>query len=132
MANLLSMLAGPVVDAIKSYVTKKQETKARQQELDGALQTKKLEQIAKTDDYAQAFRLAQVQNAGWRPGFWTIVLAAPVILCFVPGGAQYVESGFRALDTSTPDWFQYLLGIAVTSAFGYQVADKAYEWWKAP
>lgn len=130
--NILSLVAGPLVDAVKSYVLKKQDIKEKQQEIDGALQTKRLEQISKSDDYAQAFRLAQVQTAGWRPGFWTIVLAAPVILCFVPHGAQYVQAGFEALKVSTPGWFQYFLGMAISSAFGYQVVDKAYEWWKAP
>jgi hypothetical protein len=126
--NVLSILIGPVVEAYKSY----QDGKQKKRELDNALQEKRLEVISKSEDYAQAFRLAQVQNAGWRPGFWTIVLSVPVIMCFVPGLAPVVEQGFQALDRSTPDWFQYLLGIAVTSAFGYSVADKAYEWWKAP
>ena len=129
--NIVSMLVGPLVDAIKSYVTKKQETKARQAEIDGALQTKKLEQISKSDDYAQAFRLAQVENAGWRPGYWTVVLSVPVIMCFVPGLDRYVFAGFAALD-KTPEWFQYFLGVSVTSSFGAFAVDKAYEWWKAP
>jgi hypothetical protein len=126
-----TILLGPIVEAVKSYVDKKQEAKARQQEIDASLQTKKLEEISKTTDYAQAFRIAQIQNAGWRPGYWTITLSIPVIMCFVPGLDVYVFRGFEALDR-TPEWFQYFLGIAVTSSFGYQVADKAYEWWKAP
>lgn len=131
--NLVNILIGPIVELVKGYTERKQEAKRQQQEIDGKLQEKKLEQISKSEDYAQAFRLAQVETAGWRPGFWTIVLAAPVILCFCgKTGAHIVQQGFLALDTSTPDWFQYLLGIAVTSAFGYSVADKAYEWWKAP
>jgi hypothetical protein len=129
--NLLNVLVGPLVDAVKSYVTKKQDLKQKQQEIDGALQTKKLEQIAKSDDYAQAFRLAQVENAGWRPGYWTVVLSIPVIMCFVPGLDQYVFAGFAALD-KTPEWFQYFLGISVTSSFGAMAIDKGYEWWKAP
>lgn len=126
-----SILIGPVVDAVKSYVNKKQESKARQQEIDGALQEKRLEGIQKSEDYAQAFRLAQVQNAGWRPGYWTIVLSCPVIMCFVPGLDGYVFKGFAAL-AKTPEWFQYFLGVSVTSSFGAFAVDKAYEWWKAP
>lgn len=131
MVNILSMVLGPVADLAKDWINNKARAKEQQLQVDSALQTKKLEQISVSQDYAQAFRLAQVQTAGWRPGFWTIVLAAPVIMCFV-GFDEQVRLGFLALDSSTPDWFQYFLGIAVTSAFGYQVADKAYEWWKAP
>jgi hypothetical protein len=126
-----TLLLGPLVDAVKDYANKKQETKARQAEIEGKLQEKKLEQISQSTDYAQAFRIAQVTNAGWRPGYWTVVLSIPVIMCFVPGLDQYVFRGFESLE-KTPEWFQYFLGVAVTSAFGYQVADKAYEWWKAP
>ncbi len=131
MANILGMILGPVADLAKSYLGDKAKEKQRKDELAAALQTKQLEQIGVAQDYAQAFRLAQVQTASWRPGFWTIVLAAPVIMCFV-GFDEQVRAGFQALEESTPDWFQYFLGIAVTSAFGYQVADKAWEWWKAP
>ena len=130
--NLLGAIFGPLVGLGKSYLEGKQKEKQRQDELTAALQTKQLEQIGVAQDYAQAFRVAQVQTAGWRPGFWTIVLAAPVVMCFVPGGAQYVQEGFEALKQSTPQWFQYFLGMAISSAFGYQVVDKAYEWWKAP
>lgn len=132
MANLLSIVLGPVADLVGKYVQSRQEQKSRKQEIDSALQQKQLEQISKADDYAQAFRLAQIQTAGWRPGFWTIVLATPVIMCFVPGLASYVQEGFQALQVSTPTWFQYFLGMAISSSFGYQVIDKAYEWWKQP
>jgi hypothetical protein len=130
--SVLGVVLGPVIELVKGVIDNRAKAKERAQEIDGALQTKKLEQISKADDYAQAFRLAQIQTAGWRPSFWTIVLATPVVMCFVPGLAQYVQQGFDALKTSTPVWFQYYLGMAISGAFGYQVVDKVYEWWKAP
>lgn len=130
--SVLGVILGPVIDLAKGIVDNRARIKQQAKEIDGALQTKKLEQISKADDYAQAFRLAQIQTASWRPGFWTIVLATPVVMCFVPGLAQYVQQGFDALKTSTPVWFQYYLGMAISGAFGYQVADTVYEWWKAP
>jgi hypothetical protein len=132
VANILGVVLGPIADLAKSWFDGKQKEKQRKDELTAALQQKQLEQISIAQDYAQAFRLAQIQTAGWRPGFWTLVLAAPVVGCFVPGGAEVVQAGFQALSVSTPSWFQYFLGMAISSAFGYQVVDKAYEWWKAP
>lgn len=129
--NILSVLIGPVFDAFKSYKENKTRLQEQKQRIEGALEEKKLEQISKSTDYAQAFRLAQVQNAGWRPGYWTVVLSIPVIMCFVPGLDQYVFAGFEAL-AKTPEWFQYFLGVSVTSSFGAFAVDKAYEWWKAP
>lgn len=131
MNPIVNILVGPIVDAIKGYVERKQDAKKQQQEIDGKLQEKKLEQISQAADYAQAFRIAQVENAGWRPGYWTVVLSVPVIMCFVPGLDGYVFKGFAAL-AKTPDWFQYFLGVSITSSFGAFAIDKAYEWWKTP
>jgi hypothetical protein len=129
--NVLSIVLGPIAEIAKDYMQGRREAKAQKAQVDQALQEKRLEIISKSEDYAQAFRLAQVQNAGWRPGYWTVTLSIPVVMAFVPKLSPYVLEGFRVLE-QTPDYFQYFLGIAVTSAFGYQVADKAYEWWKAP
>lgn len=125
--NLLNILIGPVAEIVKEY----QANKARKKELDNALQEKRLEAISKAEDHAQAVRLAYIDKAGWRPGYWTIMLSVPVMMAFVPSFAPYVLEGFRVLD-QTPDYFQYFLGIAVSSAFGLTVADKAWEWWKTP
>lgn len=129
--GIWDIVLGPVVDIVKTYQDNRTKEKQQKAEIDSALQTKKLEQISQSADYAQAFRMAQVQSAGWRPGYWTIVLSLPVVMCFVPSLTPYVSQGFAALAT-TPEWFRYFLGIAVTSAFGYSAVDKAYEWWKAP
>lgn len=129
--NILSVVLGPIVEVAKDYMQSRRETKQRDQELERVMQEKRLEAISKAEDHAQAFRLLQLEKAGWRPGYWTVTLSIPVMMAFVPKLAPYVLEGFQVLE-QTPDYFQYFLGIAVTSAFGYQVADKAYEWWKTP
>lgn len=125
--NLLNILIGPVAEIVKDY----QANKARKKEIEATLQEKRLEAISKAEDHAQAVRLAYIDKAGWRPGYWTILLSVPVAMCFVPSWAPYALEGFRVLG-ETPEWFRYFLGIAVSSAFGLTVADKAWEWWKTP
>lgn len=129
--NILSVVLGPIAEIAKDYLQSKRESKQRDQELEKVMQEKRLEAISKADDHAQAFRLMQLEKASWRPGYWTVTLSIPVVMAFVPRLAPYVLQGFQVLE-ATPDYFQYFLGVAVTSAFGYQVADKAYEWWKTP
>jgi hypothetical protein len=58
-----------------------------------------------------------IQKSGLKDEFWTIVLAIPMVLCFIPECVQYVKDGFAALK-ETPVWYQTLLGVAVGSAFG--------------
>lgn len=50
--------------------------------------------------------------------FWTVILALPILLAFVPwGGAEVVLRGFQALGQA-PDFFKWAVGAAITIAFG--------------
>jgi hypothetical protein len=129
--NVLSIVFGPLVDLVKSYTSAKAEQKARSQQLDQALQEKRLELVASAQNFDQAFRLAQVQTAGWRPGYLTILISMPALMAFVPFLVDDVMAGFKALD-QMPEYYRYFLGVTVSSAFGLGAVDKAYEWWKAP
>lgn len=129
--NVLSIVFGPLVDLVKSYAQSKSEQKQRSQELNRALQEKQLELVGSAQNFEQAYRLAQVQTAGWRPGYLTILLTTPALLGFVPGLDQYAMQGFAVLERM-PEYYRYFLGVVVSSAFGLGAVDKAYEWWKAP
>lgn len=61
-----------------------------------------------------------IENSGWKDEWFTILLSIPMILCFIPGGAEYVSAGFTALSTSTPEWYQYAFLVAVASSFGFK------------
>jgi len=55
--------------------------------------------------------------------WFTILLSIPMVLCFIPDMAKYVEAGFKAL-AGTPGWYQWAFGLAVGSSFGYKkIAD---------
>ncbi|MCK5613191.1 hypothetical protein KAR91_65570 [Candidatus Pacearchaeota archaeon] len=70
-----------------------------------------------------AWEQTQIDKAGWKDDYWTIVLSIPAILCFVPGMVEHVRAGFDALG-GMPGWYQWMLGIAVGAAFGYRkIAD---------
>ena len=61
--------------------------------------------------------------------FWTAILAIPLlcvgysVVANDPSILDRVADGFRALDT-LPDWYQYLLFLAVSASFGIRGADK--------
>jgi hypothetical protein len=65
-----------------------------------------------------AWETLSIQRNGWKDEWFTVLLSIPMVLCFVPGGAQYVKAGFDALQASTPEWYQWAFLIAVGSAFG--------------
>ena len=60
----------------------------------------------------------------WKDEFSLVVLLAPAILVFIPGMREYVKEGFEVLAT-LPDWYQYLLYIAISASFGIKGVGQA-------
>ena len=52
------------------------------------------------------------------------VLLLPAILVFIPSMTEYVRTGFEVLNT-LPEWYQYLLFIAISASFGIKGAGQA-------
>ena len=74
-------------------------------------------------------KMADASAHSWKDEFWTIVLAIPV---FMVGYAivvddltviDRVKEGFDAL-SGLPEWYQYLLFIAISSSFGIKGVSK--------
>jgi len=61
----------------------------------------------------------QATNAGssWKDEFWTLLIAIPVPLAFIPEMRPVVEDGFQALSTA-PEWYLWALGASIGASFG--------------
>jgi hypothetical protein len=117
---LLGTLLGPVTDLVGGVLKNRQA-------IGKAKQAAKLEQIKSGADWEA--KMAAASGASWKDEFWTVVLAVPV---FMVGYAiamndtsviERVELGFEALN-SLPEWYQYLLFLAVSASFGIRGVDK--------
>ena len=69
-------------------------------------------------------KMADATNDSWKDEFALVVLLAPAILVFIPGMREYVKQGFEVLET-LPDWYQYLLYIAISASFGIKGVGQA-------
>ena len=117
--NFLSLL-GPVADLGKTFLNNKAEkSKAKHEQ--------QLEVIKNGAEWES--KMADASASSWKDEFWTICLAAPI---FMIGYAiamddvaviERVDMAFAALDT-LPEWYQYLLFLAVSASFGIRGADK--------
>ena len=63
---------------------------------------------------------ASIANSGYKDEWFVILLSIPMVLCFIPGGADHVAAGFAALRDNTPEWYQYAFLVAVASSFGFK------------
>jgi hypothetical protein len=111
--------------AVVGYATRRLELRAaareREAELRAAATQARAQAVREEGAALRAWEIAALAGAGWKDEYWTVALSLPAILCFIPGAAPYVAAGFAALETC-PDWYLYLVGIAVTAAFGVRPA----------
>ena len=69
-------------------------------------------------------KMADATVDSWKDEFALVVLLDPAILVFIPGMREYVKDGFEILAT-LPDWYQYLLYIAISASFGIKGVGQA-------
>ena len=119
MLNLTSLI-GPVSNLVGGYFKNKAEEKQAKHQA-------KMEVIKNDADWES--KMADASASSWKDEFWTVVLSIPV---FMVGYAiiandvtiiDRVHLGFNAL-SKLPEWYQYLLFIAISSSFGIRGASK--------
>lgn len=117
---LLGSLIAPLTNLVGGVIENRHE-------IGKAKQAAKLEQIKSGADWEA--KMAAASGASWKDEFWTIVLAVPIFMIVYaiamndPSVIERVELGFEALN-NLPEWYQYLLFLAVSASFGIRGVDK--------
>jgi len=123
---MFQALIGPVVSLAGAWF----ENKVEKTKADGAA---KVAEAKARATVAEKVASGQVEWEGkmadatvdsWKDEFALVVLLAPAILVFIPGMRDYVKEGFEILAT-LPDWYQYLLYIAISASFGIKGVGQA-------
>ena len=117
-------IIGSVVTAVGTWFTNRQ--KLKQAEVDGkiavtqAVTNANINRASTGQTADIKWEQTALATAGWKDEFWTVVLALPMILCFIPGLTQVVADGFVALRDNTPEWYQWAVLVAISASFGYR------------
>ena len=117
---MLQALIGPIAGLAKSWLNNKHEQSQ-------AKHKAKMEVIGNTATWEQ--KMAEASANSWKDEFWTLVLAVPLfclgysVVANDPLIVSRVHASFDAL-SELPDWYQYLLFLAVSASFGIRGADK--------
>lgn len=117
---MLQMLIGGAIDLAKDFVKGKAEEKK-------AIQQRKITSINNDADWES--KMAGASGNSWKDEYLTIVLTLPIIAVgysLVTGDQSVIDrlnDGFSALER-LPEWYQYLLFLACSAAFGLKSADK--------
>jgi len=123
---MLSALIGPIANLASSWMDSKVEkVKAEGQAKVAQAKAKAVvaEKVA-TGEVEWEKSMADATDNSWKDEFALTVLLLPAILVFIPSMTEYVRVGFEVLDT-LPDWYQYLLFIAISASFGIKGVGQA-------
>ena len=90
-----------------------------------AVKVKNIDRLVNAEDQLAEWEKIQAESGihSWKDEFWTIILSIPAIGCFIPGGAEIMIEGFKALELM-PEFYQYWLGVAVLTAFGIRIIKR--------
>jgi len=117
---MLNLLIGPAVELAKDFIKGKAEEKK-------AIQQRKIQAIQNDSDWES--KMAEASGSSWKDEYLTIILTLPLIAvgyAVATGDTSVIDrvnQGFAAL-SELPEWYQYLLFLACSAAFGIKSADK--------
>jgi hypothetical protein len=118
--SIFTALVGPIAGLAKTYLSNKAEEKQAKHQA-------KMSVIQNDADWES--KMADASKDSWKDEFWTIVLSIPVFMVGYAIAANdvtiiaRVSAAFDAL-AKLPEWYQYLLFIAISSSFGIRGAGK--------
>lgn len=118
--SIFTALIGPLAGVAKTYMSNKAAEKQ-------AKHTAKMSVIQNDANWES--QMADASKDSWKDEFWTIILAIPLFMVGYAIAANdvtiidRVATGFAALE-NLPEWYQYLLFIAISSSFGVRGASK--------
>lgn len=117
---MLNMLLGPALELGKEFIKGKADEKK-------AIQERKINMIQNDADWEN--KMASATEKSWKDEWFSILLSLPLlgvaysVVMNDPTIIERVNEGFAALN-QLPEWYQYLLFIAVSASFGLKSADK--------
>tara|TARA_B100000768_G_scaffold181590_1_gene205223 strand:+ start:517 stop:888 length:372 start_codon:yes stop_codon:yes gene_type:complete len=117
---MLQALIGPISNLVGGFMKNKAEEKQAKHQA-------KMNVIQNDANWEQT--MAAASGNSWKDEFWTIVLAIPIFMVGYAIAANdvtvidRVQLGFAAL-SELPEWYQYLLFIAISSSFGIRGVSK--------
>ena len=122
---MLNMLIGPIANIAGSWMEGKvEETKAKAvAKVEKAKADAEVSKKIASGEISWEANMADLTKDSWKDEFALVVLLLPSILVFIPSLTDDVKAGFAVLN-ELPEWYQYLLFIAVSSSFGIKGADK--------
>lgn len=118
--SILTALIGPIADVGKTFLNNRAEEKQAKH--------KAKMNVIQNDANWEA-KMADASSSSLKDEFWTIILAIPIFMvgyAIIAADMSIIDRTKQAFQTlnELPEWYQYLLFIAISSSFGIKGASK--------
>ena len=113
----IKMVAAPITQVVTGWQARKTVKLEGDLAVAKAVTDARIEKVKIGQAADIAWEKTSLDQSGWKDEYWTIILSIPMVMCFIPGLVIYVERGFMVLQ-ETPEWYRYVIGVAIGSAFG--------------
>ena len=118
--SILTTLISPLAGLAKNYLSNKAEQAKAKHEA-------KMNVIQNDADWEA--KMADASSSSLKDEFWTIILAIPIFMvgyAIIAADMSIIDRTKQAFQTlnELPEWYQYLLFIAISSSFGIKGASK--------
>lgn len=126
-------MLGPIVQIAGTLLGQWQESRSRKQEREDRVKEAKVDatitrlQSAQGAEHEWERLMAEGSKDSWKDEFWTLILAAPLVMLFWPDPEvnAIATQGFDRMGDA-PDWYVAAVGLAIGSAFGYRKLVKPF------
>ncbi|PSW06261.1 hypothetical protein [Photobacterium lipolyticum] len=119
---MIGIIASLISGGVSLYKNR-QETKAKESErkdrISEAKTTATIERIQQGDNNAAKLDELSIAQRGWKDEYLLLITTSPLVLCFIPDMAQYVDAGFAAL-LIVPEYYWYGLSMVYIDTFGFR------------
>tara|TARA_R100001510_G_scaffold51071_1_gene50587 strand:+ start:14 stop:397 length:384 start_codon:yes stop_codon:yes gene_type:complete len=116
---MIQAIIGPVAELAGGWLSAKTQAQAANAKLKLTEAEAKakilLSKETSTADWEKI--MAQGTHNSWKDEVVTILVLAPVCLCFIPGMEETVKNGFARL-AELPEWYTYLVYVVCLAAIG--------------
>ena len=116
---MLQALLGPVANLAGSWLQGKADKNAAAAQLKLVEAKSKSKILLSKETSTADWERIMAENSGgsWKDEFFAVILAIPLILCFIPGMEGVVAHGFEQLSLA-PDYYFWALLTAISASFG--------------
>lgn len=123
MFGIVTALGSAIINSISTYYNNKQAINKvkveAEKEIIVAESKATIAKLARESeqDFDLDKKAMENMEKSWKDELILIIWLIPIILCFIPEYADYVDKGFKVLAT-TPDWYQWILIGMVVVIYG--------------